>query len=175
MGASGSNLQKENKIPTLRQQLLNFDRYIKNRPWIFDLEEQMMNHKTKSFETDDDHVKFIFHTLSSFSPNILCVFDIPYQQNFKHSKYPVDVIIGLYSVHDVNLDVQLFISNVFIGRYTLIPSIPCPLHRYILRFLFYGSDDFIQIKCEEESKVRLICCALDNTIRKDCVLNSFNC
>lgn len=186
MGGVFSNQEKEIRPSTpetdkktLRKQILQSDRYIKNRPWIFELEEQIINHHPKRyFETEDDYVTYIFDTLS-LSSVPFCVFDVPFQSNFKNSRFPIDVIVGLYSVHDEILDVQFFVSDVFVGRYTLIPFRICPLQKFLLRFLFYGhnNDPMIQIKHvhaskDIESKITLICCVLDNTVRKDCVLYS---
>lgn len=180
MGASGSTPDKERIVSDgdkLRNRLLLSDRFIKNRPWIFDLEQQIINQKNLSFETDEEYVKHIFNELSD-SSNPFWVFQVPFQQSFKDSKYPIDLIVGLYSQE--NLDIQLFVADVFMGRYSLTPFVPLPLHRFIVRFFFYGynhnCDNLIRIKCQSrvaESKVRLICCVLDNVERKECVLNSF--
>jgi hypothetical protein len=44
MGVSLSK-KEEKKIIDIRKQILNSDKYIKNYPWIFDLEEKIINHK----------------------------------------------------------------------------------------------------------------------------------
>jgi hypothetical protein len=83
--------------------------------------------------------------LSNVNP--FCIFDIPFQQNF-NSKYTIDLIVGLYSIYTEILIIQLYISDIFVGKYILIPYTMTPLDRFLLRFLFYGSEsnNLIQIK-----------------------------
>lgn len=167
-------LQKNNEY-LIRKQVLQSDIYIKNYPWIFDLEEQIINHQVVSNKIGydmDRHIESIYIKLRDFY-----VFDTPYIENFHLSKYPIDLIVGLYSVHHSDLIIQLYFSDIFFGQYTLKPFVVTPLNRYILRFLFYGFDS-IKIKYMQHSEnmnsnVLLICCILDNKIRKDCVINSF--
>lgn len=142
----------------IRRQILRSDAYIRDRSWIFDLEEALVN-----CEMGSESAENIFRGLSR-SPWPFFVFDAP--TDFRRSGLPVDLIIGLYS--DEKTDADVFVSDIFMGRYHLLPCTPHPLDRFLLRFVFYGSD--VRIDCPHE--VRLICCILDNSFRRECVLQS---
>lgn len=58
-----------------------------------------MNYERTIFETDDEYMTYIFNTLSD-SQLPFCVFDVPFQEHFKNSRYPIDMIVGLYSTYD---------------------------------------------------------------------------
>ena len=114
----------------------------------------------------------------SLSDNGFYVFHVPFRNNFKDCSYPIDLIVGLYSTHDQTITVQLFMANIFMGEYDLMSHTIVPLQRFLLRFLFYGrqEEDLVILKYIDSepvnSKIMLLCCVLDNEIRKDCVLSS---
>lgn len=165
---------------SIRKQIIQSDRYIKNCSWIFDLEEKIMNHKILSFENDsEEHTKYIFrHLVESSKP--FFVFDTPIMTNFRNSNYPVDVVLGLYSLNETVIEVDLYFCDIFVGHYQLFPHIPCLLNRFLLQFVFYGSssEKFIQMKHDEyndkiNGNLRFICCVLQNAVRKECIVQSF--
>ena len=167
---------KEKSILTsdqyIKNRILRCDQYIKNQPWIFDLEEKIQNHDIISFEIDyniENHIKDIFWKLSYFQDPFL-VFDVPYQINVIESKYPIDLIVGLYSIYHEPLTVQLYLSDIFVGEYILKPLTIIRLNRFLFRFTFYGVDDSIKINSnkkllEIKSNISLISCILDNNVR----------
>jgi hypothetical protein len=176
--SSKSFQQIPNPEINIKKALLRSHEYIQNCPLIIDLEEKLLNHIIVSYEMDynaENHKNEIYNKLLE-SSNPFWIFDVPYQDNLKKSIYPIDVILGLYSNYDKNIIIQLYISDIFVGKYTLIPHTIIPLKRFLLRFIFYGLDD-INIKFidgqDMHSSIRLICCILDNQVRKNWVFNCF--
>lgn len=183
MGIQSSRISQQT-TPTLIQHsdnsikkaILRSHHYIQNCSWIFDLEEKLVNYiiiTSDKYYDAKNHVHDIFSALS-LSQDPFFIFDVPFQENFQDSIYPIDVILGLYSSHHQNVKIQLCVSDIFVGEYHLPPHTIVPLKRFLLRFLFYGS--LLKIKCQDMNSyagIKLICCILDNHVRKNWVVHSY--